>query len=184
MARIVGRKELYKGWSTLSQVRIEDPAGKIVVREIEEHGSAACVLPVNRERRTAVLVRQIRAPLLAAAGLTEHLEAIAGLIEDEPPATTATREAREEAGLSLTNLRELYTAWTMPGLSTERMVFFLADYDRFSPEHVDNDGDEETVPVEMALMVLDPMVARGELNDLKTLLLLRELQRREPALFV
>ena len=83
-----------------------DTAGKgehrlLATHTLEDHGEAICVLPYNAARRTAVLVRQLRAPVLFAAGAQETLEAIAGVIENEDAVACAHREAKEEAMLDL-----------------------------------------------------------------------------------
>jgi nudix-type nucleoside diphosphatase (YffH/AdpP family) len=180
---IVRSQSIYSGWSRLRKVTIRRADGSPIEREVEDHGNAACVLPYHRKARTAVLVRQLRAPLLAAAGAQDHLEAIAGLIENEAAVAAAAREAKEEAGIDLSDLTELYSAWTMPGLSTERMHFCLAQYAHFSPQRARFDREEQVTPVELPIRELVERIDAGELCDVKTLLLVRELQIREPALF-
>jgi 8-oxo-dGTP pyrophosphatase MutT (NUDIX family) len=70
-------------------------------REVEDQGATVCVLPYDRARRTAVLVRQFRAPVFLAAQQEELVEAIAGLVESPDPAACGRREDMEEAGLDL-----------------------------------------------------------------------------------
>src|SRR5262249_19975088 len=125
---IIRTRTAHAGWSKLLVATIRLPDGSTIEREIEEHGAAVCVLPYNAARRTATLVRQFRAAVLFAAKEGETLEAIAGILEESDPAAGARREAMEEAGLTLTTLERVCTGWTMPGLSTERMHFYLAPY--------------------------------------------------------
>ena len=100
----------YAGWGQylIATVRLAD--GAIVRREIEHHGAAACVLPYDPARKTAILVRQFRAPVFYIAGAAETLEAIAGIIETESPVECARREALEEAGVRLQTLEPVGAA--------------------------------------------------------------------------
>ena len=64
---IVERQIGYAGWLTLSVVSFRLGDGRIMRREIVEHGRAVCVLAYDATRRTALLVRQLRAPVFLAA---------------------------------------------------------------------------------------------------------------------
>lgn len=177
---------LHQGWARLLVVTIRLPGGETIRREVEDHGRAVCVLPYDPQRRTAVLVRQFRAPPFLVTGESETVEAIAGIVEDDDPARTAEREAREEAGLRLGALEHVVTAWTMPGLSTERMDFYLATYgatDRVAEGGGLATEHESIVVVEMQLADLADLADKGRLTDTKTLLLVQTLRLRRPELF-
>ena len=118
----------YEGWGRYLIATIRQPDGSVIRREVEDHGTAAAVLPYNGERRTAILVRQFRAPVFVAERHDEMLEAIAGTMEDPDAETCARREAMEEAGLRLGPLEHVVTGWAMPGISTERAALYLAPY--------------------------------------------------------
>jgi nudix-type nucleoside diphosphatase (YffH/AdpP family) len=178
---------VFAGWGRylIANVRLAD--GTTLRREIEDHGAAACVLPYDPSRKTAILIRQFRAPPFFIAREAETLEAIAGLIENETPMNCGQREALEEAGLKLGALEPVGAVWTMPGLSTERMHLFLATYhltDRIGDGGGLADEHEGTFPVEMALADLAAMADAGALTDLKTLALLQTLRTRRAELFV
>jgi nudix-type nucleoside diphosphatase (YffH/AdpP family) len=177
---------LHAGWGQylIATVRLAD--GTTVRREIEHHGAAACVLPYDPARKTAILVRQFRAPVFYIAGAAETLEAIAGVIENESPVECIKREALEEAGLQLAALEPVGAVFTMPGISTERMHLFLAVYG--ASDRVGEGGGvaaehEGTLPVETPLLALSAMADAGTLADLKTLALLQTLRTRRPDLF-
>jgi 8-oxo-dGTP pyrophosphatase MutT (NUDIX family) len=124
--------------------------------------------------------------VLFASGAQETLEAIAGVIEGEDPLACARREAREEAQLELDSLEHIFTAWTMPGISTERMHFYLAVYTGEARSEVRGglaSEDEETIAVEIGLAELARMAKEGTLADVKTLLALQTLRLRRPLLF-
>jgi len=182
---IVETREVYAGWTKLLVATIRLPDGRTFKREIEDHGEAICVLPYHPVRKTAVLVRQARLPVLFAANTAHTLEAIAGVIEDQDAETCVHREAMEEALLKLDSLEHVSTAWTIPGLSTERMYFYLATYSGATrPETRGGvDEDEDTVAVEIALSELARMADDNTLDDVKTLLLVQTLRLRRPDLF-
>src|SRR5262245_55793339 len=177
----------YAGWARILIATIRLPDGRTIRREIEDHGAAVCVLPYNPLRKTAVLVRQFRAPVFFAAGQDETLEAIAGILEENDAAACARREAVEAAGLTLDSLDHGLSGWTLPGISTERMHFYLATYSgdaRADLRGGVEDEHEETVAVEIALRELAALADRQQLTDVKTLLLLQTLRLRKPELFL
>lgn len=182
---ILGTREVYGGWTKLLIATVRMPDGRTLKREIEDHGEAICVLPYHPVRKTVVLVRQPRLPVLYAAGQPEMLEAIAGVVEDKDAETCAHREAMEEALLKLDSLDHVFSAWTMPGLSTELMHFYLAVYSgEARPDmHGGVDEDEDTVAVEIALAEVARMADAKALPDAKTLLLVQTLRLRRPDLF-
>lgn len=184
---IIDVKTLHHGWSRLLKLKIRPANGQVIERELEDHGAAVAVLPYDPERRTAILVRQLRAPVFFAAGEDTMLEAVAGLLEEDDPAECARREATEEAGLRLQQLERVTTAWTMPGISTERMHLYFAHYrseDRRGAADEYGGGDGEfTAVVEVPLADLARQADAGELTDLKTLFLVQTLRLRQPQLF-
>ncbi len=180
---IVRLSTAYSGWTKLLVATIRTPDGQTIVREIEDHGSAACVLPYNAQRRTAVLVRQFRAPVFHECGQEETLEAIAGILEEAEPAKCARREAFEETGLELDTIEHLHTGWTMPGLSKEQMHFFLATYSMPAFQRAPAATGENTTPVELSVRQLAEMVDLGKIKDVKSLLLIQTLRLRKPELF-
>jgi nudix-type nucleoside diphosphatase (YffH/AdpP family) len=184
--QMIATDMVYQGWARYLVVTLRMPDGQIVRREIEDHGTAAGVLPYDAERRTAVLVRQFRAPPYFATRQDETLEAVAGIVEDLDPAACARREALEEAGLELGTLEHVVTAWTMPGISTERIDLYLALYrpaDRIAAGGGVAAEHEATTVVEIALAELAALADTGQLTDMKTLVLLQTLRLRRPELF-
>ena len=184
--RIIDTQTAYAGWARLVVATIQMPDGRRIKREIEDHGSAICVLPYDPSRKTAVLVRQFRAPMLFVGMVQDSLEAIAGIIEEHDPVACVHRETMEEARLRLDAVEHVFTGWTMPGISTERMHFYLAHYaGEAKPERRGGVAgeDESTIAIEIGLDELARMSDRNELRDVKTLLLLQTLRLRQPELF-
>ncbi len=146
-------------------------------REVYHSGVGAAVLPVNRDAGTVLLVRQLRIPALLQGGEATLLEACAGMVDDgDEPADTVRKEAEQEMGYRLHDVRRVCTVYTSPGACTELLHLFSA---RFSP--ADRTGAGGGLPAEgerIALLevpldqALD-MVERGEIRDAKTVILLQ-----------
>ena len=188
MPPCISRTEtLYEGWLKILGLHMRPEQGEEVRREVEDHGRAVAVLPYDPERRSALVIKILRAPVLLAAGKSELLEAPAGMIDDgEDAAAAAIREAREETGLRLSALEHLGAVWSMPGISTERIDLYLAAYAQ--ADRIDAGGGvagehENITVVEMPLHELWSMLQRGELTDLKTQALMLHLHARHPELF-
>jgi len=183
---IVETRQAYKGWTRLLVAMTRLPDGRTIEREIEDHGDGVCVLAYNPQRKTAVLVRQARVPVLYATDRQDTIEAIAGIVDHGAPDACVHREVMEEAKLTLDSLEHLFTGWTMPGISTERMHFYLGVYSGAArPETkggVASEG-ESTTAVEIGLGELARMVDADELPDAKTLVLVQTLRLRRPDLF-
>jgi nudix-type nucleoside diphosphatase (YffH/AdpP family) len=187
MTKITDTETVFEGFSRLLIATIELPDGQRIKREIEDHGRAVCVLPYDPQRRTAILVRQFRAPAALADGREHVLEAVAGSVEDEDIDACAYREAMEEAGLKLRALEHLGTAWSMPGISTEQMDLYLATYseaDRVGVGGGVADEHEGITVIELPLAELAAMADAGQIMDMKTLAVVQTLRLRKPELFV
>jgi nudix-type nucleoside diphosphatase (YffH/AdpP family) len=176
----------HEGWSKFLVATVRFPDGEMLRREIEDHGDAVGVLPYDPVRRTAILIRQFRAPIFFASREEELLEAVAGIVEPgEQPDDCARRETFEEAGVRLGALEYLAGAWSMPGISTERMTLYLAPYgpdDRVAAGG-GVDHDEKITVVELPLGELAAMTDGGRLTDMKAFALVQTLRLRRPELF-
>ncbi|WP_181699607.1 NUDIX domain-containing protein [Chthonobacter albigriseus] len=189
-AVIVDRKTVYDAFVTLDVLLVETTVrGESVQlkREVHDHGAGASVLAYDVERRTGVLVRQVRPAVLAVGDDPVVAETIAGLLDDgEDPADAVKREAMEEAGVSLKNLILVGSPYTSPGAVTERIWLYLAEIDR-DGENGEGGGvadeHEEIEVLELPLKMLAEASDRGQLRDMKTILLVETLRRRRPELF-
>lgn len=176
----------YQGYATIVAVTLAAADGETLVREVEDHGHAACVLPYDPQRRSVLLVRLPRAPVIWVGGPAELLEAPAGMVEDEPPGATARREVLEEAGVRLAELEPLGAPFSSPGVSTERIALYLAPYsltDRVAAGGGSPAEQEHITVVELPLAEFWRAVDMGEIEDLKTLALAYALRCRHPDLF-
>ena len=186
MVEIVERETRYAGWLKLAVLAIRLDDGRLMRREIVEQGKSACVLPYDPLRRTALLVRQLRLPVLLDAGETSLLEAVAGMLDGDPPPEGIRREAMEEAGLRLGALEPVAHVWPSPGFLTERIMLFLAPYgaqDRVAAGGGLAAEHEEIEIVELPLADVAALADEGAITDMKTLALVQTLRVRRPELF-
>ncbi|WP_336966373.1 NUDIX hydrolase [Sphingobium aquiterrae] len=175
----------YAGWSTMKLVEFALESGVYVKRHVEDHGLAVGVLPYDPDRRCALVISMLRAPVLLA-GEPSIYEVPAGQREADGAEESARREALEEVGVSLRTLEKVIHAWSMPAISSERISLYLGVYsaaDRIAPGGGRADEEEEITVAEVALDDLWTLYARGDLTDMKTAFLLQALRLRRPDLF-
>ena len=177
----------YQGYLTVLTATCAGPDGRVFRREIEHHGRAACVLPYDPGRKTALMINLPRAPVIWAGGPPELLEAPAGMVENEDPEDTAIREALEECGVELRRLDAVGSPFSCPGVSSERVDLFLAEYAEADRTAAGGGvaGENELINVEeVPLQLLWTWVEQRRIEDLKTLALILALRIRRPELFV
>ena len=76
-----------------------------------------------------VLTRQFRLPAYLAGHDDLLIEAAAGMLDDESPEERIRAEAEEEIGYRLHDVRKVFEAFMSPGAVTEKLHFFVAEYD-------------------------------------------------------
>jgi ADP-ribose pyrophosphatase len=130
-------------------------------RLVLEHPGAVIVLAVDVDERVLVL-EQYRHP-----AQRRFVELPAGLCDTghEDPLTTARRELVEEAELQARTWEHLLTAYSSPGISAEKMEFFVArdlspaNRADFTLEHEEADMTVSWVPLDdLRQAVLDGRV--------------------------
>lgn len=159
---IVGNEYVYEGKILNLRVdRVRFPSGDIKLREVVEHRPAVAILAADGDG-CVYLVSQYR----HAVGETLY-EIPAGLVEEgESNAETASRELQEEAGLKPGSLREIFTLYSSPGFSDEKIVFFLAT--DLTPSKLPQDDDECVIANKFSLSEIRRMIEDGRINDAKT----------------
>jgi nudix-type nucleoside diphosphatase (YffH/AdpP family) len=145
-------------------------------RETYDRGNGATLLPYNLAQRTVVLVRQFRYPAFVSGYDDLLIEAAAGLLDNETPELRIRAEVEEEAGYRLGEVIKIFEAFMSPGAVTEKLHFFVAEYEPTmrvgSGGGLASEGEEIEVlelPIDQALA----MIADGRIADAKTILLLQ-----------
>ncbi|MDE1993814.1 MAG: NUDIX domain-containing protein [Rhizobiaceae bacterium] len=177
---IVAEKTLSNGWTRVSSYDIDytDSRGEAhrLKREIYHRTPAACILLYDPKRDSVVLVRQFR----LAAHLTDFpgwmIEVPAGLLDGDQPEEAIRREAMEETGFRVRDIRFLFKSFTAPGAVTEVVHFFVALID--AADRVTDGGGlaDEHEDIQVFEIPLDDamaMISAGEIYDAKTIILLQ-----------
>jgi nudix-type nucleoside diphosphatase (YffH/AdpP family) len=145
-------------------------------RETYDRGNGATLLPYNLAQRTVVLVRQFRYPAFVNGCDDLLIEAAAGLLDDETPELRIRAEVEEETGYRLGDVTKIFEAFMSPGAVTEKLHFFVAEYEATmrvgSGGGLASEGEEIEVlelPIDQALA----MIGDGRIADAKTIMLLQ-----------
>jgi nudix-type nucleoside diphosphatase (YffH/AdpP family) len=160
---------------------MRDGSWKTVTRETYDRGNGAAILPVNRERGTVLLTRQFRFPAYVN-GLKDGMliEACAGLLDNQSPEEAIRREAEEELGVKVREVRKVLESYMSPGSVTERLFLFVAEYDWPTGEATGNtDEGEEIEVVELPLKEALNWIDDGRIQDAKTIILLLLAQAKD-----
>jgi nudix-type nucleoside diphosphatase (YffH/AdpP family) len=145
-------------------------------RETYDRGNGATILLYNLERRTVVLTRQFRFPAFVNGHSGMLIEAAAGLLDQASPEERIKAEVEEETGYRVERVRKIFEAFMSPGSVTEKLYFFVAEYDAASKTALGGGNHAEGEDIEVIeLTIEDAMTAieRGEIADGKTIMLLQ-----------
>src|SRR5450759_457305 len=111
-------------------LKAADGAPVTQIRDVLLGGKVVAVLPIDLARGEVVLIRQFRLPAHLANGRGDMIEMVAGRVEaGEQLAAAARRECIEEIGVAPSELVELFSYLTTPGLTDEEVTVFLAAID-------------------------------------------------------
>lgn len=145
-------------------------------RETYDRGHGATILLYNRERRTVVLVRQFRFPAYVEGHDGFLIETAAGLLDQASPEVRIKAEVEEETGYRIGEVHKVFEAFMSPGSVTERLHFFVAEYDPASRPGAGGGVAEEGEDIEVLELTMEramAMMASGEIADGKTIMLLQ-----------
>ena len=180
--RIREEQLLADDWHVLKKTtfdyRRRDGRWQTLTRETYDRGNGATALLYNEKRRTVLLTRQFRFPAYVNGHDGFLIEAAAGLLDKASPEQRIRAELEEETGRRIHHLRKVFDVFMSPGSVTERLHFFIGEYDEHS--QVGEGGGLEAEGEDIEVLELDAdealaMVARGEIMDGKTIMLLQYL---------
>ena len=188
--RIQGVQTLSHDWYLLQKTTFDylrrDGQWQTQTRETYDRGDGATILLYNKVKRTVILIRQFRFPTYRQGHDGFLIEAAAGLLEQASAEQRIRAEVEEETGYAVGDVHKVFEAFMSPGSVTERLHFFVAEYD---PASRISDGGglahegEDIEVLELPLAQAMRMVADGRICDGKTIMLLQhaQLQLMPPA---
>ncbi len=173
---VVLAREKYSFSRLTYDLRHADGRWKKHERNLFRRPDAAVLLPYDAQRGKVLLTRQFRLGAFMNDSTPNLLEACAGTLDPGEEADACMRrEAMEEIGLCVGELRFLFEAFVSPAATTEKLYFFVAPY---TPEARVGDGGgmeeegEEIEIVEASFTEILREAEAGALRDGKTLTLL------------
>ena len=174
-------ESLSDNWYLLNKVtfdyQMDNQKSETQVREVYDRGNGAVILLYNSNKKTVVLTRQFRLPTYLNGNTSGMvIEACAGLLDTENPEECIIRETEEETGYRLSSVKKVFQSYMSPGSVTEILHFFIGEYQ--SEMKVSEGGGlaEEHENIEVLEYSFDEayqMIASGEINDAKTIMLLQ-----------
>ena len=180
--RIRSVEVLSDEWAVLKKTtfdyRRNDGVWETQIRQTYDRGDGATILPYDAERGTILLVKQFRYPAYATGHREPLIEACAGLLDEDDPETCIRREAEEELGYRIRDIRRLYAPYMSPGSLTERLWFYVAEYrpaDRISDGGGHPHEGEDIEVLEMTLDEALALISDGTIIDAKTIMLVQHL---------
>ena len=147
---------------------VEFPDGSVGELEMIRHPGASAIVPFlgdpSVDDPQVLLIRQYR---YAAEGYLYEIPA-GRLDPGEKPLACAARELKEETGCSADTIVQLFTMYTTPGFTDEKIHVFMAT--GLKTGETQHEADEfldlHPMPISRALR----MIEAGEIQDAKTAL--------------
>lgn len=178
--RIVDVQVLSKDWYVLKKTTFDylrrDNVWQRQSRETYDRGNGAVVLLYNLAQGTVVLTRQFRLPAFVNGHEGMLIEAAAGLLDASSPEERIRQEAEEETGYRINTVRPIFNAYMSPGSVTEKLYFFVAEYDAMSKANsgggIEAEGEDIEV-LELPFRQALEAITSGEIQDGKTIMLLQ-----------
>ena len=167
----LGSRRIYTGRVLnldIDQVRFPD--GSIGELEVIRHSGASAVVPFLSDPAgddpQILLIKQYR---YAAEGFLYEVPA-GRLDPNEAPVDCARRELLEETGCSADSIEPLYTFYTTPGFTDERIHGFIAT--GLARGESKREADEFMTLETMTLSHALELIQKGEIRDAKTAVLI------------
>ena len=179
--KIKETKLLSDNWYVLNKVTYEyqkkNGEWETQSREAYDRGNGATILLYNKMQKTVVLTRQFRLPTYINGNNSGMMiEACAGLLDEDNAEDCIRKETEEETGYKVSKVEKIFESYMSPGSVTELLHFFIAEY---TPGMKVNKGgglaeEQEYIEVlELPFETAGNMIAKGEIKDSKTIMLLQ-----------
>ena len=145
-------------------------------RETYDRGNGATILLYNLAKRTVILTRQFRYPAFVNGYKGLLIETPAGLLDERSPEEAIRKETAEETGYVIHHVMKVFEAFMSPGSVTEKLHFFIAEYDSDAKQEAGggllSDG-EDIEAFELNIEDALEKISLGEIRDGKTIMLLQ-----------
>lgn len=178
--RVKNVRLLSDNWYTLKTTEFEwqhsNGTWQTQHRETYDRGNGATLLPYNLKQGTVILTKQFRYPAFVNDHDDMLIETAAGLLDDESPEARIRAEVEEETGYRLTHVQKIFEAFSSPGSVTERLHYFVAEYEphmRVSDGGGLADEGEDIEVMEVPMKEALAMIADGRIIDAKAIMLLQ-----------
>ncbi|EKY3117169.1 NUDIX domain-containing protein [Cronobacter turicensis] len=178
--RIIETQTLSDDWYVLKKYTFDyqrrDGQWQRQSREAYDRGNGATILLYNRAERCVILTRQFRLPVFLNGYDGLLTETAAGLLDEAEPETRIRAEAEEETGYLVDNVEKVFEAYMSPGSVTEKLYFFIGEYDPARRSGTGGGVAEEGEDIDVVKMPIDDAlraVRDGEIVDAKTIMLLQ-----------
>ncbi|ELY5847813.1 NUDIX domain-containing protein [Cronobacter turicensis] len=178
--RIIETQTLSDDWYVLKKYTFDyqrrDGQWQRQSREAYDRGNGATILLYNRAERCVILTRQFRLPVFLNGYNGLLTETAAGLLDEADPETRIRAEAEEETGYLVDNVEKVFEAYMSPGSVTEKLYFFIGEYDPARRSGTGGGVADEGEDIEVVKMPIDDAlraVRDGEIVDAKTIMLLQ-----------
>lgn len=184
LPRVVDTKILSDNRYPLKEVTVNyaERNGQVhtTTREVYERGDAAAAVLYNQAAGTIILLNQFRLPTFLNGNPSGMLKEIcAGMLDGDTPEVCVRREIMEESGYKIDSVTSAGEIYVSPAGCTERIHLFTAPYTADMKTEVGGGLaeeqeyiDAEEVSYETALQ----LIAKGEIRDAKTIVLLYHLR--------
>ena len=179
--KIIAIKNLSKAHYKLDKVDFEYQIKKgnwqTQSRECYDRGDGAAILLYNPTKKTVILTKQFRMPSYLNRNQTGMMiEVCAGLLDEDNPEACIIKEAEEETGFKIKNPKKIFELYSTPGAVTEKIHYFVAEYNdqmKISDGGGLEEEHEEIEVLEIYFETALTMISKGEINDAKTVVLLQ-----------
>jgi nudix-type nucleoside diphosphatase (YffH/AdpP family) len=178
--RVIESQVLSDDWyllkKTVFDFRRADGSWQRQQRETYDRGNGATLLLYQGSTRRVVLTRQFRFPAFVNGHDGMLVEAPAGLLDHATPEQRIRAEVEEETGYRVGEVRKIFEAFMSPGSVTEKLYFFVAEYNAVSRIGTGGGIEAEGEDIEVLELAFDEamaMVRDGEIVDGKTIMLLQ-----------
>lgn len=170
MAKLSSRRAYTGKVISMDVDEVRFPDGSVGTLEMIRHPGASAIVPFlsdpDGDDPQVLLIRQYRH---AADGYLYEIPA-GRLNPGEAPRACAERELREETGCSAQTMEQLFTMYTTPGFTDEKIHVFMAT--GLQSGESSHEADEFLDLHPMLLSRALSMVEAGEIQDAKTALAL------------